>query len=54
MGNSSVYTTLQGLLKTQAGQQALQLAYDQFPGPIQWVISDYMDGFTLQLGTVGA
>ncbi|CAO3452600.1 hypothetical protein [Azospirillum largimobile] len=48
---SNIYATLQGLLQTSAGTQALQLAHDQFPGPVQTAISDYLNGITLQLGS---
>lgn len=50
--SNSVFTTLQGLLTSDAGKHALALARDTFPGPIQSVLNDYMNGITLTLGDV--
>lgn len=50
MSDDSIYATLQGLLQTSAGSKSLQLPQNQFSGPIQDAISDYLNGITLQLG----
>ncbi|GKT25356.1 hypothetical protein [Acidovorax sp. SUPP3334] len=48
--SNDIYSTLQGALKSDAAGKVLQLAQDQFPGPIQTAIGDYLNGITLQLG----
>jgi len=48
--SNSIFSTLQGLLQSGAGKKVLQLAKDQFPGPIQAVLNDYLNGICLQLG----
>ncbi|GKT15737.1 hypothetical protein AVHY2522_09185 [Acidovorax sp. SUPP2522] len=48
--SNDIYTTLQGVLKTDAASKVLQLAQSQFPGPIQTALGYYLNGITLQLG----
>ncbi|MGW8393827.1 hypothetical protein [Pseudoduganella sp. HUAS MS19] len=50
--SNNIFSTLQGLLKSDTGQKVLQLAKQQFPGPIQDVLNDYLNGISLQLGSV--
>lgn len=49
--SNAIFSTLQGLLKADAQQKVLQLAKDQFAGPIQGVLNDYLNGISLSLGT---
>lgn len=46
----SIYATLQGALQSTSTTKVLQLAHDQFPGPIQTALGYYLQGITLQLG----
>ncbi|TDR81923.1 hypothetical protein [Paludibacterium purpuratum] len=48
--SDTIYATLQGLLQQEDGNKVLRLAQDQFAGPIQAALSQYLSGLTLQLG----
>ncbi|MEI8633328.1 hypothetical protein P4S72_17250 [Vibrio sp. PP-XX7] len=49
--NNSIYDTLKNLKTDDGKKQSLALAADTFPGPIQTVINDYLNGVTIPLGS---